>query len=83
MVADRVPLRDQAYSLEPAQYGQPLHRAETAIPVRAWVLTRHGHARVDGHAVAWTPRAVLLRYVDEHGREGTAWVWANAVTRRE
>lgn len=82
MALDRVPLRDQADSLEPPQYGHPLRRAETPIAVSAWIHTRRGHALVEGVAVAWTPRAVLLRYVDEHGREGVAWVWANAVTRR-
>lgn len=60
-----------------------LVRAETAIPVRAWIITAQGRdVEVDGEAVAWTERAVNVRYFDEHGREGFAWVWASAVVRR-
>ncbi|TRW46435.1 hypothetical protein [Georgenia yuyongxinii] len=56
--------------------------AHSPIPLRVWVHTRQGHRAVDGVAVAWTSRAVRVRYLDEHGRQGFAWVWANAVVRR-
>ena len=81
MASDPVPLRDQAYSLGPAQYGQPVTQADSPLPVAAWIHTRQGHSCVGGVAVAWTPRAVRVRYVDDHGREGFVWVWASAVTR--
>ncbi|WP_447925561.1 hypothetical protein [Georgenia muralis] len=81
MAVDQVPLSEQAFSLGPAQYGDPVTHPETPVPVRAWVHNRTGHHLVDGAAVAWTKTAVRVRYTDEHGREGFAWVWANAVTR--
>ncbi|MFD1505610.1 hypothetical protein FE374_01580 [Georgenia yuyongxinii] len=82
MAVEQVPLSEQAHSLGPAQYGEPVTRPDEPPPVRAWIHTRTGHEAVDGVAVAWTPRAVRLRYTDGHGREGFAWVWANAVARR-
>ena len=82
MAIDQVPLSEQAATLEPAQYGGPVHRADEPLEVSAWILTRRGHSRVDAIALAWTQKAVWIRYVDDHGREGFAWVWASAVTRR-
>ncbi|WP_324654043.1 hypothetical protein [Georgenia sp. H159] len=82
MAIDQVPLSEQAITLEPAQYGAPVRRAEEPLEVSAWIHTRRGHARVDAIALAWTQRAVWIRYVDDYGREGFAWVWASAVTRR-
>ncbi|MFH5822710.1 hypothetical protein [Georgenia sp. AZ-5] len=82
MGVEQVPLRDQPDSLGPPQYGRPVHQADEPLPVTAWIHTRSGHQRVEGVAVAWTAKAVRLRYMDDHGREGYAWVWANAVTRR-
>ena len=51
------------------------------MPVRAWVIWEDGvEEQVTGHAVAWTPRAVRVRWgVPPHQHE--AWVWAGAVTR--
>ncbi|WP_345216605.1 hypothetical protein [Georgenia halophila] len=82
MAIDQVPLREQAYSLGPAQYGQPVHQPDEALAVSAWIQTRTGHHLVEGVAVAWTPKAARIRYTDDHGREGYAWVWASAVVRR-
>jgi hypothetical protein len=82
MAVEPVPLSEQAYSLGPAQYGGPVTRPDPPLPVRAWIHTRTGHEAVDGVAVAWTSRAVRVRYADGHGREGFVWVWANAVARR-
>ena len=82
MAIDQVPLSEQAASLGPAQYGTPVSRPDEPLAVSAWILTRRGHSRVDALAMAWTQKAVWIRYVDEHGREGYVWVWAPAVTRR-
>ncbi|KAE8763432.1 hypothetical protein [Georgenia thermotolerans] len=82
MSVEQVPLSEQAYSLGPAQYGTPVRPAGEPLPITAWIHTRKGHQLVDGVALAWTEKAVRVRYVDGHGREGFAWVWANAVTRR-
>ncbi len=63
--------------------GQRITRPASAVPVRAWILDARGRdLEVDGEAVAWTPRVVHVRYLDEHGRQGFVWVWASAVTRR-
>lgn len=82
MPIEQVPLSEQAATLEPAQYGGPVRRAEEPLEVSAWIHTLRGHARVDATALAWTQKAVWIRYIDDHGREGFAWVWASAVTRR-
>jgi hypothetical protein len=51
--------------------------------VRVWLTQRQtGAFEADGLAVAWTDRQVEVRYRDPHDREGFAWVWASAVTRR-
>jgi len=82
---ERVPMRDfpdQAPSKQ--RDGVPAHRPETPVPVRVWVTQRQtGEFEANGVAVAWTDRQVEVRYVDPHGREGFAWVWASAVVRRE
>lgn len=62
--------------------GARMTRPEDPPRVRAWVVDGRGQdVEVDGEAIAWTPRAVRIRYQDSHGREGWAWVWASAVTR--
>lgn len=82
MPIEQVPLSEQAATLELAQYGGPVRRAEEPLEVSAWIHTRRGHLSVDATALAWTQKAVWIRYIDDHGREGFAWVWASAVTRR-
>jgi hypothetical protein len=82
-VIDRVPMRDMAQYVPPRAYaGARVTRPDERPPVRAWIVDPHGRdLQVDGEAVAWTNRVVHVHYVD-HGREGWAWVWASAVTRR-
>ncbi|GAA1970502.1 hypothetical protein GCM10009718_02520 [Isoptericola halotolerans] len=49
----------------------------------AWVTDGKGRTfEATGEALAWTPKAVYVRYIDPGGREGFAWPWASAVTRR-
>ncbi|MBW0254480.1 hypothetical protein [Cellulomonas sp. PS-H5] len=83
-VVDRGPMRDMARQVPPTVIaGQRITRSPSPVPVRAWIIDGRGRdVQVDGEAVAWTPSAVHVRYRDEHGRAGTAWVWASAVTRR-
>lgn len=53
------------------------------LPVRVWITQRQtGEAEVNAVALGWTSRQVHVRYIDPNGREGWAWVWASAVTRR-
>jgi hypothetical protein len=51
------------------------------VRVTAWILWEDGvEELVVGHAVAWTPRAVQVRFgVPPHQHE--TWVWAGAVSR--
>jgi hypothetical protein len=64
---------------------QLTHSSVTAAaePVRvsAWVVWEDGvEELVVGHAIAWTPRAVQIRFgVPPHQHE--TWVWSGAVTR--
>ena len=69
-------------SLTPEQL---THSSVTSVgePVRvsAWIVWEDGvEELIVGHAVAWTPRAVQVRFgVPPHQHE--TWVWAGAVCR--
>jgi len=82
VVTIEVPASEAPDTLGPEQYGQPVKVAEAPVPALAWIHTRNGHQLVEGEAIAWTPRAVRVRYADDQGRVGTAWLWAKAVSRR-
>lgn len=58
---------------------QPLTRPPRAIRVKAWVHFDSIALKVDAEAVAWTPRAVAIRWTAPHGEVQKAWVWASAV----
>jgi hypothetical protein len=81
---ESVPTRDAAHSApqEQRQGGRVVEPLDP-VPVRVWIEARQsGDQECDGHATAWTDRQVRVRYIDIHGREGSTWVWASAVTRR-
>jgi hypothetical protein len=69
-------------SLTPEQL---THSSVTSVnePVRvsAWIVWEDGvEELLVGHAVAWTPRAVQVRFgIPPHQHE--TWVWAGAVCR--
>jgi len=68
--------------LHPRQYGSPQTEPDQPIPVRAWILLVDGREReIDAEAIAWTTRAVHIRFLDHHQRPEDTWVWAGAVTR--
>ena len=77
-------MRDGAHQAPKGQRdGQRIVEPPQPLPVRVWVQAgQSGDQLCDGHAVAWTAQQVHVRYLDKHGRQGWAWVWANAVTRR-
>ncbi|MGV8970402.1 MAG: hypothetical protein ACOH1J_08130 [Microbacteriaceae bacterium] len=62
---------------------QPLTRTPRPHQVRAWVRYPAAPICVDAIAVAWTPRAVALKWQTGDGSEHKAWVWASAVTARQ
>ncbi|MEP7194703.1 MAG: hypothetical protein ABI903_17790 [Actinomycetota bacterium] len=52
-------------------------------PVRAWILWEDGAEElVQGHAIAWTRRAVRVRF-GAPPRQHEVWVWAGAVERAQ
>jgi hypothetical protein len=61
---------------------QPLTKTPIPKPVRAWVRFGPIALRVDAEAVAWTDRAVAIRWTMVSGAEYKAWVWASAVEPR-
>ena len=60
---------------------QPLTRSPVPQPVRVWVRYPSAPLLVDAQAVAWTPRAVAVKWAGP-GEEHHAWVWASAVEKR-
>ena len=83
MPIERVPLRDSARDVPASIRAVAIARPDRPIPVRAWIVDGKGRdLEVDGFAIAWTGRAVNVRYLDAGGREGFVWVWASAVSRR-
>ena len=77
----RIALR-QPRNLQPEQLGQ-LTVCSPAVPpcVSAWILWEDGvEELVPGFAIAWTKRAVQLRFgAPPHQHE--VWVWAGAIER--
>jgi hypothetical protein len=67
--------------------GERPRSAPTPIPVEAWVPLAGGYlgefARARALAIAWTSRAVELRWRRADKPEWQGWVWANAVRRAE
>lgn len=61
---------------------EPLTRTPVPRPVRAWVRFGPHAMKVDAEAVAWTGRAVAIRWTMASGAEHKAWVWASAVEPR-
>lgn len=61
----------------------PLTRDPRPSAVRAWVRYPAAAVQVDALAVAWTPRAVALKWSGPEGIEHRAWVWASAVGSQE
>lgn len=57
---------------------QPVTKTPRPHAVRAWVRYPGGPVQVDGEAVAWTARAVAVRW-PAGGSVHRAWVWASAV----
>ncbi len=71
----------QPRSLTPEQLVVDVTTAAVPVKVMAWVLWEDGvEELVPAHAVAWTKRAVRIRWgAPPHVLE--AWVWAGAVER--
>lgn len=76
-----VALRPHPISLTTEQIGEPVRTAKRPIPVVAWVPFRDAQVELDGHALAWTDKAVQVQVVMRADAKHTVWVWASAVRR--
>ncbi len=61
---------------------EPITKTPVPRPVRAWVHFGPVAVKVDAEAVAWTSRAVAIRWTMPSGVEHKAWVWLSAVEAR-
>ncbi len=81
-IAERVMAGGEPDTLTAAELDldvEPLTRTPRPRPVRAWVRYGDVPLQVDGEAVAWTERAVAVRWRTPAGVEHRAWVWVGAV----
>jgi hypothetical protein len=58
---------------------QPLTRPPKPTPVVVWVRYGGSPVKVEGRAVAWTPKAVAVEWKTPAGAVHRAWVWSSAV----
>lgn len=58
-------------------------RAPEPVPVSAWVRYAGTPVRINGLTSTWTTRAVEVLWRTPSGETHRAWVWANAVRRRQ
>lgn len=79
-VPRRVARRPRSLSPEQLTHSS-LSTATDPVRVNVWIMWEDGvEELVTGHAVAWTPRAVQVRFgIPPHQHE--TWVWAGAVCR--
>lgn len=59
----------------------PITKTPKPEAVLAWVRYPSAALQVEALAVAWTPRAVAIRWAGPDGDDHRAWVWASAVER--
>lgn len=58
---------------------QPLTRTPVAMPAIAWVRYGAVALKIPVEVVAWTSRAVAVRWKTPKGEIHKAWLWASAV----
>ena len=59
----------------------PLTKTPIPVPASAWVRYGDLALKIEVEVVAWTPRAVAIRWVTPSGEKHRSWVWASAVER--
>ncbi|NNC13763.1 hypothetical protein HII28_18010 [Planctomonas sp. JC2975] len=70
-------LTDDELDLEHNRVVKP----EAPIPVRAWITYESAAIHPECEAIAWTPKAVLVKVRMASGATHEVWVWASAVDR--
>lgn len=84
-VVEKVMRSGEPLSLSPVELQldvMPLTRTPVPEQVRAWVRYPAAAVLIDALAVAWTPRAVAIKWPGPDATEHRAWVWASAVDRQ-
>lgn len=79
---DAIITRPVPVSLTDEELDLEHHRVTEAsrpVPVRAWVRFHEATVRPRAEAIAWTDKAVKIRWTTHQGARMTAWVWASAV----
>jgi hypothetical protein len=61
---------------------ESMTRTPKPRPARAWVRYGDQSIEVDVEVVAWTERAIAIRWPGPEGSEHHAWVWGGAVGQR-
>lgn len=77
---------DAPQTLSDAEIGRgevAVTRAPSPIAVRVWVRYGATPVQIDGWTNTWTSRAVEVVWRQPDGEAQRAWVWANAVHRRQ
>lgn len=62
---------------------EPMTRSPKPQPARAWVRYGEHSMEIDVEVVAWTSRAVAVRWDGPDGAEHHAWLWSGAVRTRQ
>jgi hypothetical protein len=84
-IADGIMRTGQPDTLDPKQLAldhEPLTRTPRPRPARAWVTYGSQSIEIDVEVVAWTSRALAVRWPAPDGIEHHAWVWLGAVSER-
>lgn len=82
---DETVMRGEPFSLTDDELEldtQPLTRSPVAVPAVAWVRYGPVALKLPVEVVAWTERAVAVRWKTPSGAAQRAWLWASAVTER-
>lgn len=61
---------------------EPLTRTPKPEAARAWVQYGDHSIEIDVEVVAWTSRAIAVKWPGPEGVEHHAWVWSGAVSLR-
>jgi len=83
-IAARIMNSGSPSTLTPAELALsdvPMTRDPKPSPVKVWVRYPEDAIEVNAIAVAWTSRAVAVKWSAPDGAEHHAWVWAGAAER--
>lgn len=76
--AERIALQPRSLSDSELGADEPTY-VVSPLPVRAWLDFGLTTVEVNALALAWTPRAVQVRWTTTDGDEHRPWVWRGAV----